>query len=165
MTMPAVSEPTTFEPTEVQEERARALRRFNRLFVYLPMSIVGLGVFVVVGLLLWGSFSPNITGTRAFTSALADIILILTIAPVMLLCALFAAGLIGLLVYGSKKPEGSKYGRVQTALWKLHNLSDRLQANRQLWADTAARPIIQGRAKLTYYQTLLKLFGKLFSRS
>ncbi len=165
MTMPAVSEPKTFEPTVAQEDRAKALRRFNRLFVYLPISIVGLGVLIVIGLLLWGSFSPNITGTRDFTSALADIIIILTIAPMMLVCAIFPAGLIALMVYGGKKPEGSKYGRMQTVLWKLHNFADRLQSNRQVILDTAARPIIQGHAKVTYYQSILKFIGRLFSRS
>jgi len=165
MTMPAVSEPKTFEPTVAQEDRAKALRRFNRLFVYVPVGFVGLGVLIIIGLLFWGSFSPNITGTREFTSALADIIIILTIAPLMLVCAIFPAGLIALMVYGAKKPEGSKYGRMQTALWKIHNFADKLQSNRQVIVDKAARPVIQGHARFAYYQSILKFIGRIFSRS
>jgi hypothetical protein len=42
-----------YQPTPAQQARDAALRRFNRLFVYLPVIIAAVIALIVIGLLFW----------------------------------------------------------------------------------------------------------------
>ena len=52
------AQPTPIEttaPSEAQVLRARSLRRFNWLAVYLPIALAAIALLVLVGLLLWSA--------------------------------------------------------------------------------------------------------------
>jgi hypothetical protein len=163
MTTPAVTERAAFEPAPSQLERANRLRRFNRIAVYFPVALVGIGILVVVGLLLWGALSPRIHGTREFASALADIVIILTVLPVTLLCAIVPVSAIAFVVYrqqGEKRP----HGRLQPLFWRLEMLLLRFQRGSGVAMDRLARPVIAGHGWAAFVRTLLWQLKKIIKR-
>lgn len=152
-----------YQPAPEQLERAAALRRFNRLYLYLPLAVFSLAGLVLVGLLLWGVFSPNVTGTREFASGLADLVVIMTVMPLLLLCALVPAAAIGWLVYRRQQPR-QEHGRFQTLFWRLDTLLTRLQATVSTTLPKAAVPVIKGHAWAAYLRALLENLKKLLIR-
>lgn len=153
MTMPAATERDAYEPAPPQLARAQALRRFNRIFVLLPVTLFGTAVLVMIGLLLWGSLSPNIKGTREFASALADIVLIFTIVPMTLLCAVVPTAAIAFAVY-RRQGEKRIHGRFQTLLWRLESLLIRVQKRSEDVTDRAAGTVIEGHAGAAFVAAL-----------
>lgn len=172
MRMPVESSAETkerFQPAPAQLGRAAARRRFNLLYVYIPIALASLIVIGLVGLLFWRVFSPDVEGTRQFASALADVIIIGTTVPLMLLCAIGPASLIGVAVYrrNRKQPEGDPqpYGRLQTLLWRLDALVANIQAKLAETLPRIARPIVEAYARAAYLHTFLEHVKKIFSRS
>lgn len=164
MTTPAQSETQTYEPTAVQIDRAAALRRFNRLYVYLPLGFFSLVALVLVGLMLWGALSPSVVGTREFASGLADLVIILTIMPLMLLCALVPAAALGLVAYRRQQPQRD-YGRFQTLLWRLDSLVVKSQQAAEKAMPKVANPVIRGHAFISYWRTLFRQIKNIITRS
>ena len=152
-----------YQPSPDQMERAAALQRFNRLYIYVPLAVFSLAGLVLVGLLLWGVFSPNILGTREFASGLADLVVIMTVMPLLLVCAIVPAAAIGLVVYRRQQPK-REHGRFHTLLWRLDALVTKAQDAVSTTTPKAAAPIIKGHASLAYVQTLLKNVKKQFTR-
>ena len=163
MTTPEQPESQLYQPSPDQLERAAALKRFNRLYIYIPVAFLGLTGFVLVGVLLWGVFSPNIVGTRAFASGLADLVVIMTVMPLLLLCAIVPAAAIGLVVYRRQQPK-REHGRLHTLLWRLDALVTKVQDTVSSTTPKAAVPIIKGHAWMAYMQTLFKEIKKQFTR-
>lgn len=166
--------PTTsaHQPDPSQRERTQALRRFNWLAVYLPIIAGGILILVLTGLLIWGALSPRIEGTAAFASGLADLTLILFMLPMMVLCAIGPAALIGLIVYAVKRRRDQKDApppigdnRIQRLFWRLDNLLNTIQTRTNKTAVQAARPVIKANAELAYTQTLLQRIKQIFKRS
>ncbi len=155
MTTPAPTESPAYEPTLIQKERAATLRRFNRLYVYLPLGLASLGALTLVILMLWGALSPNIVGTREFASGLADIVLILTILPLLLLCAIVPAAAVGYAVYRRQQPQ-REHGRLQPLFWRLDSLVNKAHDKAETALPKAANPVISGHARMTYWRTLIK---------
>lgn len=153
MAVPVPSDSQAYQPSSDQLERAAALQRFNRLYVYLPVAVLGLVGLVLVGLLLWGVFSPNVTGTRELASGLADVIVILTVIPLLLLCAIVPAAAIGLVVYRRQQPP-REHGRFHTLIWRLDTLVAKVQTKTATTLPKAAAPFIKGQAWAAYARTL-----------
>lgn len=158
----------TFVPTAVQLQRAKDLKRFNQLAVYLPLGLItaaALGFFIYLLILaIW----PPYEDTRLFLSGVADIILILFLLPVMLIFGLLVAGLIGGIIYWqqSRKADGepslqNKYGRFRLLLWKLdQKLSGVYRQIDQLMPKLAG-PVIKFNATMAYINTrLARLSGR-----
>ncbi|GAB4267154.1 MAG: hypothetical protein Kow0080_09000 [Candidatus Promineifilaceae bacterium] len=157
------------QPTEEQRARMAALKKFNWLFVYTPILLGVTITIVLIGLLLWGAFSPAAESTHAFISALADITVIFIIIPQLFLCALPTLGAVGFVVYKRQnKPEDGQppqYGRLQTLFWKIDNLLTKAQTAIQNTAPKVAQPVIKGNAILAYLTTILKHLKNNFTRS
>lgn len=162
--MPATSESAAFEPNAAQLERAHALRRFNWIFVYTPVSLALAAILVIVGLLLWGSLAPHIRGTSEFASAVADIIIILTILPLFVLCAIVPAAAIALVIYRRKKPKRT-HDLGHTLLWRLDALLDTVQAKSVQLLPRAAGAVIEGHARAAYVGALISRLKGIFGRS
>lgn len=99
------SEPYKFTPAQL--ERQKQLDRFNRLTIYLPLGILALAIITVTGLLFWLTLfndAEAITEWRSFSSATADLIIILTILPIMLFVALIPILAAGWLWYTWQSP-------------------------------------------------------------
>jgi hypothetical protein len=155
MTTSAPTETPVYEPTFTQQERAMARRRFNRLYIYLPLGLASMAIVALVVLMLWGALSPNIVGTREFASGLADIVIILTIMPLLLLCAIVPAGAIGYVVYRRQQPQ-REHGRFQILIWRLDGLVNKAHDKVEVALPKAANPVIDGHARMTYWRTLIK---------
>jgi hypothetical protein len=121
-----------------------------------------------MGLLLWGSLSPNITGTRAFASALADIIIIATTIPLMVMCAIVPGLAIASGVYLAKRPKATN-GRLQVLFWRIDALVTKLQGKTDSTLPQLARPVITGHAIAAFLSELwkqsLKQIKSIISRS
>ena len=163
MTTPVQSDSEAYRPTTGQLEREAALRRFNRLYVYLPLGIFSLVGLVLIGLLLWGVFSPGITGTREFASGLADLVVILTTLPLLLLCALVPAAAIGLVIYRRQQPK-PEHGRFQTLFWRLDTLVTKVQNTLSTSLPKAAAPIIKGHGWIAFLRAVLENLKRQFIR-
>ncbi len=72
--------------------RQQQLNRYNRLTIYFPLLIMALIIIGIVGGMMWlvlAGDESGIANWREFTSATADLIIILTVLPLILIMALF----------------------------------------------------------------------------
>lgn len=119
----------TGQPTAEQEARAAHLRRFNRLTIYVPLALVALAWIALIVTLLWLSVAgewfameTDQANYRQLFSALADIVTILALAPLLLLCALPPVGAIGLVVYRrQRKADASPAAPSLPLFWRIEN--------------------------------------------
>ncbi|MBK8901922.1 MAG: hypothetical protein IPM53_12100 [Anaerolineaceae bacterium] len=170
---PDWSEPTAtaFVPTAVQLERARALKRFNLWTVYVPMGVVGTAVFALLVYLFIIAIWPPYEDTRLFLSGIADIILILTLLPVVLLFGLLLAGIIGGAYYWRKSRNESdapalqkQYGRLRLLLWKADQKLSGLYRRLDQLMPRVAGPVIRYNAFQAYLSTWLDHLKRQFKR-
>jgi hypothetical protein len=152
-------------PTAVQQARMASLQRFNWYFVYTPLLILLLTVLILTGLLTWGALSPNITGTRAFISGVADIIIILVAMPMTLLCLVPPLAAVGFMVYRrQKQKEGRKYGRLYRLFWRIESILDIVHTRSEALLPRVTQPIIRLNAIMAFFTTLLNHISRLFRR-
>lgn len=161
--LPVQTDPPAYEPTTAQLERAVSLRRFNWFYVYIPLGLAGLGILVLVVLLLWGTLSPHILGTREFASGLADVVVILAIVPLLLLCAIVPLATIGFYIYRRQQPK-REHGRIQPLFWRLDALVDKVRGKAKTTIPKAAEPIIAGNSRIAYWRTLFENIRNIFTR-
>lgn len=159
-----------YEPTLEQQARENALRRFNRLTVYLPLTLVALIVLALFVLMLVRvvTHSPE-SQAYHFLSGLADLILIFTLMPMLLLCAVGPA-LFGFLLYRANQrrslPPAERRGKLQTLFWRLDQMLDTVQAAlRDRYLEKAARPLVTGHAYAAAVQAVWHYLRKTFNRS
>jgi hypothetical protein len=145
-------------PTEVQAKRTRSLRRFNWLFVYLPILLATGAVLALIGLLLWYSIIGGWAGNvevqqgRALASGLADTIFILAALPWALLCPVlplaFFAGLAA-----SRRKGVSPVRSIQKLLHKLDDALMRVDQRLNQLVPRVTGVIITARAQVTRAET------------
>jgi hypothetical protein len=152
----------TYKATPEQQVRERTLRRFNRLVVSVPLAILVVAVAALTGYLLWTVFthSPESQAYR-FLSGLADLILILTILPMLLVCAVGPA-LLGYMIYAGvnrrKLKPGQRRSKLQILFWRVDRFIDTVQARLSgRYLTGIARPLIAGHATVAAVRRLLQL--------
>ena len=156
---------TGLKPTAAQEARIASLKRFNWYFLYTPIIVLLLIIFILTGLLMWGVLSPNIVGTREFASGLADIIVILAVLPMTLFCLVPPLGMAGFMIYRRQKNKTEpKYGRLHRLLWRIDNIVDIVQAKAEPTLDKVGHPVIRLNAFFAYITSLLNHIVSLFRR-
>lgn len=160
---------TTYIPDVAQRARAAALRRFNWLYVYTPIIVFSLVALILVILLLWGVLSPNIEGTNAFVSGLADMIIILFSLPLLLLCALGPVALVAMIVLTIQRrrdPQATPIlDRLHVLLWRLDNLVERVLVRTKELAPRVAEPVIRAHARAAYLKTFFNRVKRILIRS
>ncbi len=159
-----------FQPSPEQLARKAALKRFNRLYVFLPLGIVIALALTVIVLLLVGVLAPGLTGAAEFASALADMTIILFSLPMMLLCAIGPALLAGLIVFSRNRrqagvPRMDDGGAIQVLLWKMDNLVRQAQSKVVETSPKVARPVVEFNAKLAYFQAFWQKVWSYLKRS
>ncbi len=171
-TYPPPTEQIEYHPSEEQFARDAELRRFNRFYLYLPLGIVILIALVLIGLLTVGVFATGNPKNLIFVSALADIIVILGIIPMLVIMAILPIAYLGYLVNKrQKRKQNPQTGplayrsRVQIFLWRLDSFSRKIQYKTKDFAPKAAEPIIKANATITYLQEWPKILKKQISRS
>jgi hypothetical protein len=153
-----------YQPSAAQLERNAALRRFNRLFVYLPAVFVAVIALVVLGLLFWVTLIQPGDNSRETVSGIASAVVILASLPMMLLCALPSALFIGLYMQGRKR-EMAPIRRLQTIFWRIDNLVLRLQSAVNGTTPKVAGVVIKGHAAVMFVRNLVNQFINLLKRS
>jgi len=153
-----------YEPTLEQAERAAALRRFNRLYIYVPIGLVSTITAVVVILLLIIAVNPPSAEALLFISGLADAALVIAMLPFVLLGA---AG-IALMAYaysGARKRGTAPVRQTQRLLWRMDNLVGRVRVQTKRTANEIGRPFIRVNELVTYIRVLMLQLVKLVKRS
>ncbi len=174
MTIPTTTTPdsqTPYEPSPSQLAREAALKRFNWMFVYVPVTILGLIVLGLVIFMIWAAVT-NSPEDHLFSllSGTADIILIsCAILPAMLVCAIGPA-LAGLLIYRTNErrkltPE-ERRSKLQVLLWRVDQLITKIQTRlRDSYLDQVVRPVIKGHALAAALRTIADNIRKLLGRN
>ena len=168
---PPYQEPT-FEPSAEQLERDRILRRRNRLYIYLPLSIISLISIVLIVLILIGIFAPGIVGTEVFISAVADIIIILWTIPAMIIVAILPVSYFAYLMNRREKrkldPQTGPLAyrsRIQVFLWRIQLFMNGAQLKTDELAPKVAKPVTDFNAYLTYLGAWLNILIRPLRRS
>ena len=168
---PPYREPT-FRPSAAQLERDRILRRRTWLYIYLPLGIVSFIAILLIVLILIGLFAPGVVGTEAFISALADIIVILWIPPMMLLISILPISYVAYLVNRRQKrklnPQTGPLAyrsRIQVLLWRIQYFTDRTQVKTDEIAPKVARSVADFNVLLAALGAWLNILVRPFRRS
>ncbi len=162
-----------FEPSEEQIARAAALRRFNRLYVYVPVGVVTAVVLLTFFYLLYLALFPPSEDTYLFLSGLADFVLIMMLLPVVLIFGLVMTAVIGGYVYYNfvmdeadrPIPPAPPYGRVRTLLWRMDSLLLLIILPKlRYYSYRITRPIVRFNGWFAYVQAWLDTLRRLLIR-
>lgn len=102
---PTKQEATSLTPA--QAERQKRLARFNVLTLYLPIGLIFILIASTIGLMVWLTLladSESLPKWKEFSSATADIVIILVIAPMILLALLLPVLAVGWFWYTWENP-------------------------------------------------------------
>jgi hypothetical protein len=159
-------------PTAEQIARRTARKRFNRLYVYLPLALVAfLLLLLIVGMLWltiggrWFHIDTNQEYYRSLVSGVADAFLVLMLLPLILVCTLPPIGAIGFVVWRRRrrKVEPDGYGKLPL-FWRLDNVVTRVQSVTAATTPKLADPVVTVHGAASYIRTLLQEIRKIFSR-
>jgi len=115
------------EPSSAQLERVAALRRFNWLYVYAPISIVALAITFTIAWLLYAMLVPSADDPVSTVSAVADVFLIITSIGCILTCGLVTATAV--IVVVQAKSKGIKpLQKIRQLFWKIEYGLQKLDA-------------------------------------
>lgn len=153
-----------YRPTSAQEERAAALRRFNRLFVYLPVIIAAVIALAIVGLLFWVTLFQPGESSRETVGGIASAVIILVSLPMTLLCAIPSILFIGVFVQGRNKGM-APIKRVQTIFWRIDSFVLKIQTAVNENTPKVAGVVIKAHAAVAYVRNLLNQLINLLKRS
>lgn len=148
----------TTRPTAEQKARSAKLRRFNRLTIYLPLGLVTLAWIALIVTLLWLSVAgawfamdTDQANYRQLFSAVADIVTILALAPLLLLCALPPVGAIGLVIYRRQRKVDTASAVPSLPLfWRIENFVIAVRDNIAAMLPRLAHPVISAHATAAF---------------
>lgn len=162
-----------FEPSAEQIARATALRRFNRLYVYVPVGLVTAVVLLItLYMLILAIFRPS-PELYLFLSGLADFVLIMMLLPVVLIFGLIMTAIIGGYVYynffmdEADRPitPAPPYGRIRTLLWRIDSLLLLIILPKlRHYSYRITRPLIRFNGWFAYIQSWLNTLRRLVIR-
>jgi hypothetical protein len=153
-----------YQPTPAQVERKVALRRFNRLFVYLPILFAAVIALFIIGLLFWVTFIQPGESSRTTVSGIASSVIILVSLPMTLLCALPSILFIVLFTQMRNK-QMAPIKRIQTIFWRIDSLVLKVQTAVNKNTPKAANIVIIAHALMAYIRNLLTQLLNLLKRS
>ena len=153
-----------YEPTANQAARAAQLRKFNRLFIYLPIGLMAAIAVAVVVVLLIIAINPPSEEALVFISGLADVALVIAMLPVLVIGAI----LIGLIGYGyteARKNGTAPVRQTQILLWRMDNLIGRIRIRTSEVADVVAQPFLKLNGAIAYARELVSQLIGMVKRS
>ena len=154
----------SYEPTQVQVERAAALRKFNLLFVYGPIGLVAAIAFGLIIFLLIVVLNPPSDDALLFISGLADAALVIALLPTVII----GAALLSLIAYSyirARQQGMAPIRQTQRLLWRMDNVVGRLRSLTKETASKVARPFISVNSFAAYVKALVYQVLKLLKRS
>jgi len=143
-----------YEPTAGQAKRAQELRRFNLLYVYLPIGLMSaLTVVTVVLLLIVAITQPNVEALL-WLSGLADIALVLAMLPVIVVGVIILS--LSAYIYIQARRSGTAPIRqTQRLLWRMDNVVGRLRVRTDEAALVVAQPFFKLQGVVAYVRALI----------
>lgn len=145
----------TYQPTPIQSERAAALRRFNWFYIYTPVLVASLAILVVLGLLLWNGVGNRNETSRETISAVADLIVILTLIPLTLLCAALPASSV-FLFWKARQNHWAPLHKTHVILWRIDNIASAIQQKVERVANRIVAFFANIGARVAYVITFVK---------
>lgn len=152
------------EPTTSQLDRAAAIKRFNALYIYMPIGLGTLFVLSLIILMLITVLYSEDLQTLLTVSAVADIVIIMWIIPTMIACAIVPSLFIFLTVQGRQRGS-APIRQLQILMWRADNLLWTVRNKVNEIAPRVANPFIRAHAAAAYVSALIKNILKIFSRS
>ena len=167
--------PEPFKPNDKQREREAALKRFNRLYVLMPIIAISVISVLIIALMIIAvlamSFSDNFSEEfLSFISGLADITIIMFLMP-MIILMISGPMMLGAMINRSRtrrkmgKPAFDQGGSFQVLLWKLDNLIVKSQNKTNEVAPQLADQVIRFNESIAYVSAFLKQITSYFKRS
>ena len=150
-------------PTTEQQERLARRRRFNRVFVHLPVSIaLILWLGLIVGMLWlsiagdWFAMDTNQPYYRGLFSAVADVFTILMLSPLLVLC-LIPPLLAGAFTVYRRRGKAAKEEQEPSLplMWRVENIVISIRQAVSKAMDQVARPLITAHAMAAFVKTFL----------
>lgn len=171
--LPPQPEQTVYQPSTEQLARDAALRRFNRLYVALPIGLGVVALLIIIGLFLFLIFSPDSVASAQYISNLADIIMILGTVPLLVLCAILPIAYLGYVANRrQRRAQGpiitgpmANRSRVQAALWRVDSAMEKANQKTNEVAPKVAEPFIKANARFNQAESWLKSIRNAFRRS
>jgi hypothetical protein len=159
---------SNYRPSAEQLNRDEALKRFNRLYVMVPIAIAAVIALALIVTLTIFAFLPNNVEARRFISGLADLIIILITLPMTLLCTAIPIVYVAIVLnrrqqrrlYPQMGPMASG-GRVQLFLWWLQSKLDQAQTVIERGSTVLADKVMKAYERFEYYST----FGERLRRN
>ncbi len=147
--------PIAYLPTPEQLERKAGLRRFNKLYVYLPMGIFAAIAIITTVALFWGAFAGDPAQRRIFISAVADIVVILATIPLILTFTVLVGAAAAAYFYARSLPK-QKNGRVHVFLWQLNNGINKVGNKTDDIAPKLIKPITASHGVQSYLSAFVR---------
>lgn len=153
-----------YQPSPAQVERAKALRRFNRLALYLPVGLVAALIVLITIFLLYFALFEADSQAIITLSAVADSIIIIYAIPTMLLCGLFPT--LFIIAFAQGRQRGM--APIQTTrriLWQIESQLIRVQGKINEVAPKVTGPLISLHSRFAFLCTFITRLRQLFLRS
>ena len=141
-----------YQPTPEQLERAKALNRFHRWTVTVPVVIASLIVLTLFGLLIWLAVVRE--DARALASATADLLTIFAIIP-MLFLSIAIPGVAIYVVIESRRRAITPIRSLQRLLWRLESLIITVRTFVRTYSPRVAKPVVTFNSWFVRGETLL----------
>jgi hypothetical protein len=164
METPELSPPSEeYQPTSKQLRRDTDMRRFNRLFVFLPIAFVsGLVVLTILILSIYVlSSDPQdyVSGLSAIADSVVIIILIGLMIPMGLFIALVAAAF-----FQGRKAGMAPLRQTQRLFWRLDMLVGRFQRVVFNTVPRLADPFIIVHGRVAFWRVFIRNIKRMFNR-
>lgn len=152
-----------FEPSNRQLERAARIRRFNRIYVFLPISLASIIALALTILLIFLALGIGTVEVRETISGIADSVLILTIIPTMVLCAIVPTAFIAISIQ-TRQRGIAPIRQTQWFFWRVQDRFGFLGIRIGRLMEKFREPIMRISARYAYLQTFLIRLIKIFKR-
>ena len=152
-----------YRPTKRQEDRAAQIRKFNRLYIYLPIgfaSSIALGITVLLIILALGVGTPKILAT---ISGMADSFVILAIIPTLVLCAIVPLAFFAI-TYQMRQRGSAPIRQTQWFLWRIQSRLDILGPRISAIMAKIRKPFVRVYSRYAFFQSLINYFRRLLRR-
>ncbi len=152
-----------FEPSTRQLERAASIRRFNRIYIFLPISLASIIALALTILLIFLALGIGTVEVRETISGIADSVLILTIIPTMVLCAIVPTAFIAVSIQ-TRQRGIAPIRQTQFFFWRVQDWLGLLGTRIGNLMQKIREPIMRISARYVYIEILLIRLIKIFKR-
>jgi hypothetical protein len=152
-----------FHPSISQEDRGAKMRRFNFLYIYLPIGFAALVILALTILLLIMALGVGSAATLATLSGMADSVIILAIIPTMILCAIVPFVYLAV-VFQTRSRGRAPIQQSQRMLWRVQDRLESVTFRVASLMSIMREPFIRISARYAFIKHFLIRIVSLFYR-